>query len=137
MFHGVTQMQEPHPSDQSSIDPKDRSNVPPRVSPPLLTPTDADMVFKYYLHQWEQVRHCENMRSSISLQLFTVVAGSVAGFFYLKGCAGLQASLAIVVVIIGEMAFFVVRALEVAADIHIGAHASRAPSCRALTRLLT
>ena len=81
--------------------------------------SDLDFTFKYYLHQWEQVRHCENMRSAFSLQLLTVAAGSVAGYFYFKGCGGLQLVLAAVVVAIGALGFLVVRALENAANIHI------------------
>lgn len=81
---------------------------------------DAELLFKYYLQQWEQVRHCENMRSAFSLQLLTVAAGSVAGFFYFKGCGGFQLLLAAVVISIGVLGFLVVRALENAANVHIG-----------------
>jgi hypothetical protein len=80
---------------------------------------DAELLFKYYLQQWEQVRHCENMRSAFSLQLLTVAAGSVAGFFYFRGCGGFQLLLAAVVISIGVLGFMVVRALENAANVHI------------------
>jgi len=80
---------------------------------------DTDLLFKYYQQQWEQVRHCENMRSSFSLQLLTVAAGSVAGFFYFRGCGGFQLLLSLVVVSIGILGFFVVRALEKASNVHI------------------
>ena len=99
------------------------SNVTPETDAAhvetTLSPSDVDLTFKYYLHQWEQARHCENMRSSFSLQLLTVAAGSVAGYFYLRGCAGLQALLALVVFAIGVLGFLVVRALENAANVHI------------------
>lgn len=93
-----------------------------------LSPSDSDLTFKYYLHQWEQVRHCENMRSAFSLQLLTVAAGSVAGYFYFKECGGLQVALATVVAAIGALGFFVVRALEAAANIHIR-RARKARAC--------
>jgi len=96
----------------------DRS-ASPAVGPTTFSASDADLIFKYYLQQWEQVRHCENMRSAFSLQLLTVAAGSVAGYFYFKGCGGLQVVLGSVVLSIGVLGFFVVRALEKAADIHI------------------
>jgi hypothetical protein len=76
-------------------------------------------MFKYYLHQWEQVRHCESMRSAFSLQLLTVAAGSIAGYFYFRGCGGLQAVLGSVIIAIGALGFFVARALDAAANIHI------------------
>jgi hypothetical protein len=80
---------------------------------------EAELLFKYYSQQWEQVRHCENMRSSFSLQLLTVAAGSVASFFYFRGCGGFQLLLSAVVVSIGVLGFLVVRALEKAANVHI------------------
>ena len=106
----------------------------PALAPPSPHP-DSELLFKYYLQQWEQVRHCENMRSAFSLQLLTVAAGSVAGFFYFRGCGGFQLLLAAVVVSIGALGFLVVRALENAANIHIGrarAVRKRLPSIEAI-----
>ena len=94
-------------------------NASPAVGSATSPGSDADLIFKYYLQQWEQVRHCENMRSAFSLQLLAIAAGSVVGYFYFKQCGVLQIVLGSVVVIIGVLGFFVVRALENAADIHI------------------
>lgn len=104
------------PSESSDV--QNESPVTPQGATEFTT-SDLDYSFKYYLHQWEQVRHCENMRSAFSLQLLTVAAGSVAGYFYFKGCSGLQVVLASVVISIGSLGFLVVRALENAANIHI------------------
>lgn len=103
-------------------------NASPAVGSATSSGSDADLTFKYYLHQWEQVRHCENMRSAFSLQLLTIAAGSVVGYFNSKGCGGLQIVLGSVVVAIGVLGFFVVRALEAAADIHIR-RARKARAC--------
>jgi hypothetical protein len=59
------------------------------------------------------------MRSAFSLQLLTITAGSVAGFFFFKGCGGLQLALASVVVSIGVLGLFVVLAIEKARNIHV------------------
>jgi hypothetical protein len=95
---------------------------------PNLLGSDADLIFKYYLQQWEQVRHCENMRSTFSLQLLAIAGGSVVGYFNSKGSSGLQIVLGSVVVAIGVLGYFVVRALEAAADIHIR-RARKARAC--------
>src|SRR5262245_18912863 len=97
----------------------DDADKEPIVDRKTLSTSDVDLTFRYYLQQWEQVRHCENMRSSFSLQLLTVAAGSAAGYFYFKNCGGLQLLLAMVVAAIGMLGFFVVRALENAASVHI------------------
>ena len=74
---------------------------------------------KYYLHQWEQVRHVENMRATITLQLLALAAGSAGGFFYTKDFPKLQVALGLLIVLIGVLGYFMVLALERAADIHI------------------
>jgi hypothetical protein len=99
-----------------------------RATPASSIPSsEADLIFRYYSQQWEQVRHCENMRSTFALQFLAIAAGSVAGYSHFKGCGVLQIVLGLVVVAIGVLGFFVVSALERAADIHIRrARAARA-----------
>jgi hypothetical protein len=115
------------PTSSISGDATDR-NASPAVGSTTSPGSDADLLFKYYLQQWEQVRHCENMRSAFSLQLLATAAGSVVGYFYFKQCGVLQIALGSVVVAIGVLGFFVVRALEQAADIHIR-RARKARAC--------
>ena len=45
----------------------------------------ADIVFRYYEDQWEQVRHHENIRSSMTLQILIVVAALIATYLQSNG----------------------------------------------------
>ena len=78
-----------------------------------------DMLFRYYVQQWEQVRHNENLRSSFTLQLLVIAAGAVTGYFNASGTPAIRFALACVIVLIGVVGFLVVRAQERAANIHI------------------
>lgn len=87
--------------------------------PEPTTPPDKELYLKYYLHQWDQVRHVENMRATITLQLLALAAGAAGGFFYTKDFPKLQVALGLVIVATGWIGYQMVLALEQAANVHI------------------
>ena len=80
---------------------------------------ETELLLKFYLHQWDQVRHLETMRERLSLQALTIAAASIVGYFAAKENPGIQLGLALVVTSIGLVGYKVVVALEKASNIHI------------------
>ena len=78
-----------------------------------------DMLFRYYLQQWEQVRHNENLRSSFTVQLLVIAAGAVTGYFNASGTHAIRFALACLIVLLGVVGYLVVLSQERAANIHI------------------
>lgn len=89
------------------------------VLPTATTSAESELYLKYYLHQWDQVRHVENMRASITLQLLALAAGSTGGFFYIRESPELRIALSFVVTLVGCIGYFMTKALEKAADTHM------------------
>ncbi len=89
---------------------------------------EVELYLKYYLHQWDQVRHNENARASITVQLLTLAAGATGGFFYTREFPPIQIALGVVITFVGCIGLFMARAFKKTSDIHIDR--ARALRCR-------
>jgi hypothetical protein len=82
-------------------------------------PERQDLLFRYYQQQWEQVRHCESQRSSLTLQLLVLAGAAVAAYVNVAASEAIRLALGLLVVIVGVAGYLAVVALEQAANIHI------------------
>jgi hypothetical protein len=84
-------------------------------------PGEYDLLFRYYEDQWEQVRHRESQRSSLTLNILLLVVAVAAAYIELDGAEikALGTLLGAFVVGLGVVGYFATLGEEKSANVNI------------------
>lgn len=77
-----------------------------------------DIVFRYYEDQWQQVRHHENMRSSMTFQILAVAGGLIAAFTQ-SSESFIQIGVSIGIIVLGILGLIIFLKTHVVMQIHV------------------